>query len=86
MPGDKDSPPVLEDGTGGSGHMQRYCINRHTGSVNVVHVDFSVRKVGLKELWTLKWHREFDTRGPWTNSGGAVSEDWPVWMRNLKDY
>jgi len=86
MPGDKDSPPALEDGTGGSGHMQRYCINRHAGNVNIVHVDFSVRKVGLKELWTLKWHREFDTRGPWTSSGGAVSEDWPAWLRDFKDY
>jgi prepilin-type N-terminal cleavage/methylation domain-containing protein len=85
MPQDTNSPPTLENGTGGSGHMQRYCISRHIGNVNVVYVDISVRKVGLKELWALKWHRQFDTGGPWTVSGGAVSEDWPQWMRHLSD-
>lgn len=49
-------------------------------------MDLNVRKVGLKELWTLNWHRQFDTAGPWTTAGGAQHEDWPVWMRKLKDY
>jgi hypothetical protein len=42
--------------------------------------------VGLKELWTFKWHKEFDQTGPWTAAGGAISSDWPEWMQNLKDY
>ena len=62
------------------------CINRHNGSVNALFLDWSVRKVGLKELWTLKWHREFNTAGPWTKAGGVKPEDWPEWMRNFKDY
>jgi len=62
------------------------CINRHGGGVNNLFMDWSVRKVGLKELWTLKWHREFDTAGPWTKAGGVQPEDWPKWMRNFKDY
>jgi prepilin-type N-terminal cleavage/methylation domain-containing protein/prepilin-type processing-associated H-X9-DG protein len=62
------------------------CINRHDGGVNSLFLDWSVRKVGLKELWTLKWHGLFDTGGPWTKRGGAKPEDWPQWMRRFKDY
>lgn len=86
MPRDTDAPPTFDYGSGGSGHMQRYCVSRHIGFVNAVYVDFSVRKVGLKELWTLKWHRQFDTRGAWTRGGGAAPEDWPAWMKGFKDY
>jgi len=63
----------------------RNSIYRHNGYVNALCVDFSVRKVGLKELWTLKWHREFDVAGPWTTAGGAQPQDWPEWMRRFKD-
>jgi len=66
--------------------MQRYCIDRHEGTNNAVMVDFSIRKVGLKELWTLKWHRQFDTTGPWTLAGGAMPDAWPEWMKNHKAY
>jgi prepilin-type N-terminal cleavage/methylation domain-containing protein/prepilin-type processing-associated H-X9-DG protein len=62
------------------------CINRHDGYVNALFFDWSVRKVGLKELWTLKWHCYFDTAGPWTIAGGVQPEDWPQWMRKFKDY
>ena len=62
------------------------CINRHNGYVNGLFFDWSVRRVGLKELWTLKWHRKFNVAGPWTKAGGARPEDWPEWMRGFKDY
>ncbi|MGD8501841.1 MAG: type II secretion system protein [Phycisphaerales bacterium] len=62
------------------------CINRHDGGINSLFMDWSVRKVGLKELWTLKWHREFDTANEWTKAGGVKPEDWPQWMRRFKDY
>jgi len=62
------------------------CINRHDGGINSLFLDWSVRKVGLKELWTLKWHTQYNTRGPWTKAGGAKPEDWPQWMRNFRDY
>jgi prepilin-type processing-associated H-X9-DG protein len=64
----------------------RFCLNRHSGAVNCLFMDSSVRKVGLKELWTLKWHREFNTANRWTKAGGVQPEDWPKWMRNFKDY
>jgi prepilin-type N-terminal cleavage/methylation domain-containing protein len=62
------------------------CMNRHHGFVTGVFMDWSSRPVGVKEFWTLKWHREFDTTGPWTRAGGARPEDWPGWMRSFKDY
>ena len=68
------------------GGMTFVCINRHSGGINMLFRDWSVRKVGLKENWTLKWHREFDTSGPWTMAGGVQPEDWPEWMREFKDY
>ena len=63
-----------------------FFINRHYGYINGLFLDWSARRVGLKELWTLKWNMQFDTAGPWTKTGGVKPEDWPKWMRNLKDY
>lgn len=58
--------------------MSMFCINRHDEVVNSVLLDFSARKVGLKELWKLKWHRKCDTNAP--------TPEWPDWMRRFKDY
>lgn len=66
--------------------MQYFTINRHDGGINSVFKDGSVRKVGLKELWTLKWHQWFNSTGPWTLSGGVEPSDWPQWMSKFKDY
>ena len=67
-------------------NMARTCINRHQGFLNAAFMDWSVRKVGLKELWTLKWHKKFDAAGPYTKAGGIQADDWPQWMRRFKDY
>jgi len=69
-----------------AGYRNPSCINRHDGYVNGLFMDWSVRKVGLKELWTLKRHRQFNTRNRWTKAGGVKPEDWPKWMRRFKDY
>ncbi len=77
------APPVYEDDCVLIGV---FCLNRHDGAINTLFMDWSVRKVGLKELWTLKWGKPFDTAGPWTKAGGVQPEDWPAWMRRFKDY
>jgi len=78
------APPALtENGSGGADDV---CIDRHNGGVNTTFADGSVRKVGLKELWTLKWAPHFDTANKWTLAGGVQPEDWPEWMRGFKDY
>ncbi len=66
--------------------MVPFCIDRHDGYINCLFLDWSVRKVGLKELWKLKWHKGFDTGGMWTRAGGVTPEDWPSWMRQFKEY
>ena len=66
--------------------MQRYCLDRHNSRINAVFLDFSVSPVGLKELWTLNWHKGYNRAGPWTTAGGIRSSDWPVWMQKCKDY
>lgn len=63
-----------------------FCTNRHRDSVNALFLDWSVREVGLKELWTLNWCAEFNRAGKWTKAGGVQPQDWPPWMRGLKDY
>lgn len=79
-------PPPAEDFSRGN-YLGVLCvINRHDGGINSLFMDWSVRKVGLKEPWTLKWHREFNTANKWTLAGGVKTEDWPKWMRKFKDY
>lgn len=67
-------------------HMARVCINRHFGTVGSAFADGSTRNVGLKELWKLKWHRSFNTNGPWTQAGGVQPRHWPDWIRPYPDY
>ena len=74
--------PPRREGTG----LQTFCINRHNGYINSLFLDWSFKRVGLKELWTLKWDDLSDTNGPWTKAGGVQPEDWPAWMRGFKDY
>ncbi len=59
-PRDTDTPPV-NDGTWGFNFngMDRVCTDRHEGQVNWLFMDYSIRSVGLKELWTLDWHKDF---------------------------
>jgi prepilin-type processing-associated H-X9-DG protein len=78
----EEDPPPMEDRPRSSAVV---CINRHRGTINVLFLDSSVRKLGLKGLWTLKWRRDFNTAGPWTKAGGVKPEDWPQWMRGFPD-
>jgi hypothetical protein len=71
---------------GASHEMKHFAIDRHNAFVNQLFMDWSVRRLGIKELWTLKWHRQYPTNGAWTIAGGAQPGDWPEWMRKFKDY
>ncbi len=90
-PSYKDSsridPPQFNGEWLGAGHeMKHFCIDRHNGSNNCLFLDWTVRSVDIKELWTLKWHKQFDTRGKWTRLGGIQASEWPEWMRKFKEY
>ena len=77
------APPANNGQWASYGHeMKHFCIDRHSGTVNSVFFDLSTRKVPLKHLWKLKWHRKFDTSGYPAHNG-----TWPVsgWMDRFKE-
>jgi len=90
-PQDTDMPvqQPFDFGWGNKGtadEMNQFCIDRHNGWVNFAFADWSVRKIGLRELWTLRWHKNFNTGGAWTTAGGATDSDWPQWLRRYKAF
>jgi prepilin-type N-terminal cleavage/methylation domain-containing protein len=85
MPKDTDHPPRLPLDLVTS-DMSRFCLDRHDAHINGLFLDWSVHKVGVKQLWALKWHGDFDTVNAWTKAGGVQLSDWPAWMRRFKEY
>lgn len=65
-------------GTWNANAMRLFCIDRHDGAINGVFLDLSARKIGLKELWKLEWHMDYEPRIP--------RNGWPEWMQSYKDY
>jgi prepilin-type N-terminal cleavage/methylation domain-containing protein/prepilin-type processing-associated H-X9-DG protein len=59
--------------------IRGFCINRHSGYVDCLFVDFHVEKVSLKRLWILQWHRG------WPIPASHPLPEWPTWMRPLPD-
>jgi hypothetical protein len=83
----EDPPPEYDGEQWGEGQMRRYCIARHGDGIIMCFVDFSVRKVGLKQLWGLKWHRSFRTDlGPRDDVVCGSAGGWPCWMENFRRY
>ena len=78
FPGDTDSPRLNEvDPYRSPGQMNRVLMNRHRDSIQAVFIDGSSKKVELKELWELKWHRNFNVHNAVTND----SYSWPDWLK-----
>ncbi len=44
--------------------MQRICLRRHGMRINVAFLDGHAAPVELRELWTLQWHRRWQTPTP----------------------
>jgi prepilin-type N-terminal cleavage/methylation domain-containing protein len=72
-------PPVRQGENDVNIMMQRYCLNRHSGYVGAVFMDSSASMVGLKSLWSLKWHKEYDT-----SYTDRSDYPWPEWMESFK--
>jgi hypothetical protein len=83
-----NDPPEYEgakfwSGATGGG-MGTFCIPRHYGAINGLFLDFSARKIGLKQLWLLKWCRNYNV-----SRASENEPDWTIgtgWMVPLKDY
>ncbi len=80
-----DNPPTY-DGQGyysdpaNVNEIRAVCQNRHNEAVNCLFMDFSTRSVGLKELWVLRWHRN------WLIPASHPLPVWPAWMAHMTDY
>jgi len=70
--------------------MNRFMLNRHDGFGAGIFMDFHVQKIGLKEYFTLNWHRGFNRANAWTKAGGVRAEDWANWgdgwLGKFKEY
>jgi prepilin-type N-terminal cleavage/methylation domain-containing protein len=59
--------------------MNRFCLNRHHQAINGIFLDQSARKIWLKQLWRLKWGKNFEMNWP--------EPDWATespWMAHFK--
>ena len=82
--GDMDSVPVVTTDGGENGSA---CLNRHgnnsEGITQMCFLDFSVRKVGLKEMWTLHWDKSWQAD---QITYPVRNIKWPDWMVKFKNY
>jgi len=58
--------------------MEHFTVPRHGGGkrTQLVYFDGSAGSIKVRELWTLKWHRQWDPN--WQSSGGYVL---PAWLQ-----
>ena len=77
FPEDDDTPQPNEDDflINDAESMRYFNMNRHNGATNLIFMDFSYRKVPLKQLWRLQWNKNFNI--------ARQSPPWPDWMANL---
>ena len=73
-PRDPEWPPIKK---AGSGSMQQLAHTRHGIKTNVVFMDGSSRRTDIKDLWGLKWHRNYNT----SNDKTRDDYPWPGWMK-----
>jgi prepilin-type N-terminal cleavage/methylation domain-containing protein len=59
--------------------MKLMSIDRHHGGIDVAFADLHAEHVGIKRLWSLKWHANYNTSALPPNA-------WPPWLQNYKDY
>jgi prepilin-type N-terminal cleavage/methylation domain-containing protein/prepilin-type processing-associated H-X9-DG protein len=76
---DEQKPPAAGTQIVGQ-EMTDFCIPRHSSKrpLNMAFVDASVRNVGLKELYRLKWNTAFET------TYQDQLNRWPTWMNGYQ--
>jgi prepilin-type N-terminal cleavage/methylation domain-containing protein/prepilin-type processing-associated H-X9-DG protein len=66
-------------------NLNRFFISRHDLSVNMLMADWSVKRVGLKQLLKLRWHRTWELIMS-TATPRYENITWPDWVKNARDY
>ena len=66
------------------GGIRQFAMPRHGGTAkagtNVLFFDLTARHINIKELWTLKWHKNFNTAG----YEAVIGSSFPHWMDKYK--
>jgi prepilin-type N-terminal cleavage/methylation domain-containing protein len=57
--------------------MAHFCLDRHDGFINMLFMDYSVRKIKIPQLWDFPWHRGFDFED------APTAHNFPIWIRKL---
>jgi prepilin-type processing-associated H-X9-DG protein len=74
-PDSVERPPTFNGEWLGAGfEFHHFAMARHGKGINVLFFDGSVRHVRVRNLWKLKWHREFDTTF-------YSKLTWPAWTK-----
>ncbi|MHC4620287.1 MAG: type II secretion system protein [Planctomycetota bacterium] len=62
--------------------IRNFCQNRHNEAVNCLFGDWSVRRVGLKELWEIYWHRDWYRQNPEAEPDTTPPDEFwdPAWV------
>ncbi len=82
-----DNEPPSYDGEGepdnGTDEIRRVCINRHNGAIDILFMDWSVRRTRLKQLWDVntKWNKNWVAEINQYGTPDFASE--APWMRNF---
>ena len=77
---ENESSAIADSGT--TGGLTLLCLDRHDGYTHWLFLDWSVKAVGLKKLWSddvwwhRKWKEEFDR---------DKLPEWPQWMKHMPD-
>jgi prepilin-type N-terminal cleavage/methylation domain-containing protein/prepilin-type processing-associated H-X9-DG protein len=77
-PDNGDSANITKGAELRDSEMSIWCIDRHKGGINMSFMDGHVRKVGLRELWKLKWHRNYNTQ--------MLPTDWSPWLKTYPEF
>jgi hypothetical protein len=68
--------PGQFEGVGGD-DMAHFCLTRHDTFINMLYMDYTVKKVHLRDLWPQKWNR-------WTDQEDCPTVfDYPDWLKKL---
>jgi prepilin-type N-terminal cleavage/methylation domain-containing protein/prepilin-type processing-associated H-X9-DG protein len=77
-PENGDSANIIKGAELANSDTSIWCLDRHNGGINMSFMDGSVRKVGLRELWKLQWHRSYNTL--------ITPTDWSAWLKTYPEF
>lgn len=78
VPLPEEEPPEYEGQpqSGNESEINRVCINRHEGGINLLFLDMTVCKTTLKGLWDLDWSKYW-------RDNDMDKPDWPEWIEAI---